>query len=73
MSIRQSEPVGWPLGARSGDASIEADAVFFEQRIVRETPVAREVFDDHQLVLRDDVPADGNIARGLARLGKIRG
>ena len=52
MSIRQSEPMGWPLGARS-DAGVEAAAVFFEQRVVRKTPVAGEVFDDHHLFLRD--------------------
>jgi hypothetical protein len=43
------------------------------KRVVRKTPVAGEVFDDHHLVLCDDVPADGDIARGLPRLGEIFG
>ena len=47
--------------------------MFLQQRVVRKTPVAREVFDDHHLVLRDDVPADGDIARRLPRLGEILG
>ena len=52
---------------------IEAKPAGFDEWVVRETAVARQVFHDEHLVARNDVAAYGNIARRLAREGEIVG
>ena len=74
LEVEQAERAdGLAAGRAERGAGVEAQAARFDERVARKATVAGEVFDDEDLIARDDVAADGDVARRLAGGGEIVG